>query len=1130
MLIEKKNINVFPTDDQKTLIKKISVYLNTLPRFISIDKQDLENFIKTGTKVRVENYLEIIKDKTWGDVEKQISKFDIEEKEAKNVYIAYLDNTRFEDIEYMYLIFGIEKMGKGFGEFENIFSSRGDIIKKIDNELAKNKQFVFEWNKSQEEIMSVYEKKEIENMYTEFQKEKIDTKFYLNIENFNYDKLFDSIQLSERVPYVVYKDNIKIFKKMIIDENLEYDKNKDVIYCYVNVREDIRNVYIEKLEISHDNKGIYMKFEHDLDKKNIKSEGIIKIFDELFPDLNLNLNNIINSKDILNLKGMFYIPGFELNKYVLNDLIMNDTLYSNFIIDEKVQTEKERVIFSFSNRLTGEVFASITPDVVLDNTDILLKKFPGKFSNNMNYVRVRVNKVEDYEKIEEFQKFLSTYMILYTRRKDDIIDFYKQFIPDFNKKSSEGKTGKKSEKLKYIVPEIFLNRYSKLCHKIPKIVPDSELDQGLETYRGLPVLKFPAKGEMGLESRNYICTDEEYKYPGLRDNPMINKDSFPYIPCCYTQNQLEIEGSKLRHYLFDEKLSKHKDIQQDIFKTNKILPKNKVGVIEYNTKTFLKGISDINDKVDFLRLGMFSTKNSFIECLLTATIPDFEKENDPVLKIRNVIKDIVSDIPLLQICKQELYDMTTEDIRDYLLNDDRYKNPHLLVSLFEEYFKCNIYVFTEVDGIVQLSIPRHSYNYYNNKKYGKTILLYEHKLMSDSQCELICESNVKNKKIQNKIFTQENFTKQIKNVFDKLTKTFYIQDKEHNIFTIPNEYKLFEQYIDEKGKCRLVNIQNNNGTKISIITSPIQPLRLKNTKEPNIYFLEINSFLQEFPKFKKINEDEQHYHIIYKDSKFKIMKKYDRVSLLEKFRKNKKIAKLLSEYILRLYSIFLDKQPEKNNIDENVNKFFNKHVFVDENFIYKDDYLKISFDNFFIKEEKIILNSEILYRKFWNMLYHVHENKQNILQNYKNLNNLQYFYKNLDDYKVQKNHTILKLNYGLQSKWKNIQKNTFNIYSQITSKYKSPFLLNYKLQNIPHRNFIVYRSTNIFDAINISKNWHEKKYFDETKFNKYNEIKFSLYNYIEYKKQEILTFNSKNVILLAYKHQNIAHFLSLLPI
>ena len=134
---------------------------------------------------------------------------------------------------------------------------------------------------------------------------------------------------------------------------------------------------------------------------------------------------------------------------------------------------------------------------------------------------------------KRFKNSFPKLITLYDARVDNVIQFYRQFIPDFGKTTDASlpvRSRRSKTKLRDIAPEVFITGYPPLCSNQPVIVSDEEAEQAKR--QGLQVMVFPKPGT-SIEQRNYVCNYDVEKYPGLRNNPLSNKNVLPFLPCCY---------------------------------------------------------------------------------------------------------------------------------------------------------------------------------------------------------------------------------------------------------------------------------------------------------------------------------------------------------------------------------------------------------------------------------------------------------------------------------------------------------------------------------------------------------------------------------------------------------------------
>ena len=136
-------------------------------------------------------------------------------------------------------------------------------------------------------------------------------------------------------------------------------------------------------------------------------------------------------------------------------------------------------------------------------------------------------------------------------------------------------------KLRNIDPDVFNANYTRKCIHPPTYIEEDEVQENINN--GKKVMMFPKEITKDSIPKNYICNYDDYKYPGLRNNPFDNAKIFPFIPCCYKKDQSQIKGSRYRNYYFDEPVAEKDMKQQGIYVSNIILPNDKLGCTIFAT-------------------------------------------------------------------------------------------------------------------------------------------------------------------------------------------------------------------------------------------------------------------------------------------------------------------------------------------------------------------------------------------------------------------------------------------------------------------------------------------------------------------------------------------------------------------
>ena len=872
---------------------------------------------------------------------------------------------------------------------------------------------------------------------------------------------------------------------------------------------------------------------------------------------------------------------------------MNNDDFSNIIYvnENKLSKKKNNVYIHFNNPIIGNVTASITGGIVQPTNYKLLNKDKFYFIVESEYMLIKVTKAENETKVKYFQNILGKLIEIYNTKYDSILSDYKKFL-DFNEEQEyedeeeEDVTEETEELLAAVDRNIFVSNYSRFCPENPTYVTEEEAEEAEK--RGKKVLTFPKEKVGSSEPKKFICNHKDYKYPGLKENILENKNIFPYLPCCYLKNHFNNKGSIENHYYYGKPLKSDTETQKrhEIYVSSVILPNTSLGTLPVNIKKlfFVKDIEGV-----YYRRGVLITKNSFINCVLDALVYDNE----------DITEELLTDIRLsfatkkfAASCKQELYDYTISEIIDKIKNVEEYFDPKLFIRLLEIKYKCNIFIFSKNNN-GELILPRHLKHYYKRKNNNKCIFIYEHMgTKADAadypQCELIIKDNEDNLEAVFEI--DSDVGKNIFNLFNILNEGYIFNYKiPLNDFGWPwntDNIKLDSQVIDTYGKTRSINILFKDEIKVSLLTNPIQPLKIVETKEiyktnpeialeilKDINVENIKQYIDSDNNIIKIqglihntnieilieNNTKKLDNIDYiKDKDLININFKNKESVIGSYNKYKKYTRYIIEYLYWLYSTYI----HTNNIDENelldenvLLEFREKHILVDEDYKYKKVY-KMFDNNSGITENGVLIlkSEETLKRVFYVLRLEIIRNKEKIINYYKR-ELIENYYIDISDFSNNKFQVILE---GENSIYKWILEKTSNneIYNKIHITDKKVNEVDeknkkitrtkivkiveeepYFFQNniISNKIFIAQNTDSIEKAIEISKVWKEKNI--NTGFNaSSSNISYEavLYSYTNSKNiDEYIIEGHKNnldIHIIGYKLGNSNYFTSLLNI
>lgn len=159
--------------------------------------------------------------------------------------------------------------------------------------------------------------------------------------------------------------------------------------------------------------------------------------------------------------------------------------------------------------------------------------------------------------------------------------------------------------LRLTVPELFVTDYPRKCLHLPRIASEDEQ---------VPKMLFPVKGEP-TPPRYYACDHHSQAvHPGLRENPLANRDVFPYIPCCYISDQRARVNSDYNRYFngAGDSAPARKTVDGSTFTTTRALP---AGVWGFLTPAASKCFGSLRVE----RRGVDEGRSSALACLTAAT-------------------------------------------------------------------------------------------------------------------------------------------------------------------------------------------------------------------------------------------------------------------------------------------------------------------------------------------------------------------------------------------------------------------------------------------------------------------------------------------------------------------------------
>lgn len=1153
VLINGTEFDIYELDTPKSIVKRLASSLKTLPRYLYFPdglptKDD-------GKNIRVEDILSYIKkdedfNVIFASIKDKLDHMKSDDGLYKNGLAPNLNLER--DILTPYIVYN-----RDIAETDSAYI--GTILLQLRKSIDNNSDIVFDtkpdvssiWNERKVILKAIndsinendikvryvldtfrdFESLKADANYTEFEPSYVDFEFSIdipNMQNTSIMEIFNSIQLSEGVPFASIRGFFKILKDFIpaedwsmnVDDAIIFKVAQNISTSSVDLETDYTDAFLTILEGEDGKRVINIGMTLQSQRHYLTSDTLIeRLLDTIDKGTdsksNIKISNIIENR----LNGVFYIPQTAFNIYVFSDMVMNNPILSSMMaIDEseKASKQKKSIYIHFNNETIGVISANITEKVSLKGDPNLRgKDVRDLFKVGTNYIRVKISYAENLKSVILFQKLFLKVISLYNKEYESIVAFYRKFIPTFADTKVFIPPPIKKLTLKDIAPEVFIDGYPPTCPQQPSIIEDNEVEEAKK--EGMIVMRYPQTAAEGIP-RNYICEHKAHIYPGLRENDLPNKESVPYLPCCYKKDPNTRKGSYFRHYYHGEDVKRNVNAdQQDLIVTNKFVTTDKFGTLPPDiTKMF--DIFNYDSEFKYIRKGVRDTKSSFLDCVMegmhdTNNILDYNDTTSRT-KLLNKIRIKLSARDTVASARQEMYDFTIKEISEIVRDPNIYLDPKFFISMLEEYFDCNIYVFNrKYNKNGELSSPRYIQSYYKFKKKKRSIFIYEHSgSRSDAstypRCELIVRWKVKGN-ADDDTFYYSNYSSKIssgiRKVFNNMHTSYALNTRVKSvIFPLNSDIKLLGQGIDSYGKCRMVKVKVYVGSReytSTILTSPIQPLVLQEVIDWKVKKLDLSTAI-DIASIMEIaitgqgivqNVVKELYGILgnvnitlpVNDTDpidgIKIVNKGisysdNTESSLDNYNRYKKLARYITEYVYWLYSHYIHENSLENNIsDHDVITTFAASLFkIDPDFNYGQVNKSFSMTSGVMDGGKLVIKSEeTLKRLLYVLRIAINNSKYKIIDYYNNKVIVDY-YSDVTDFDMMHNQVVLQGDNSVDN-WINEKKMNYDLYNSIQPESRVPYFFKNPLVGNGEI-FLAQNAFTLLQARNIAEIWHNDRY------------------------------------------------------
>jgi len=1074
-------IKIFELDNRETILMRISGKLNTIPKYLYFKEENfvpLNKNLSEGKNIIVRDILSLMVSTTdfislYNEI-KNLRDWDITE-DLVYPYLA-LKNAKVKNVpsehKKLMLLSDIQRINKKIDVNASLDKIPEDFIETKNNLISKNKNR----DKINLEQFAYFNGFNPVN-YTKFEMDRIQFWIMMDYDNSGLLDLFNLIRLTSRCPFANTGKYYKIYRNFI--PPMEWSGiSEEYILLKINTSNtspDEKNINYSDIFINISENQIIFNIDVKLGTKTISLEELIKSVINIFPTLGTRSYTIKQK----NIKGIFYIPNFNINTYLLADLIMNNFLFSSmFVVEESNKPTKKNpnLYITFENEEIGRVsfFCHAKNYEKTDTFDNL---------GEPNYLRIRISYIDSDDLVPKFQNIFAKFLSLYKEESPKILRIYQKYIKSF-KENQLPKPKKIKSRPQDRAPEIFVKNYARKCSNEPTIIGDEDIEKF--RTQGYQILTYPKTKFEGLPIRNYICKHQNEKYPGLQQNPntLSNKDLVKYLPCCFKT----IQNPEDHPYFNENKEIPTNIEQQNIITTNKFLGFNVSGNLPAN----ILSIFELDRDINFLRKGVKVGESSLLECVLEAlnkitNIPQEERKD-----YLNERRQELANFPNAAIlCRQEMFDFNTEDILNMIRNPTVYLDPKYFINLLEQKYKCNIYIFNRSRDSrdAELVLPRFINGYYKNWKPDfRTIIIYQHMGNTSSKkqdpprrCELIIRWNKKTNEIKNIWDPDTELSNNLKTLFDRVRKSYVnnvnIIKKQWNP---PQNLDIKYQKIDSSGKTRILFVKYNN-TLIKLLVPPTQPLNYPELSSPTRGISA--EIIEDFLKSHNIphgGRENGNYKVKISSMDIVIPSGEDKKNNNEinNFRYYQKLARYISEYFRWLYSNYMFTNSLQHS-DETLNNFVKEKIIIKPEYIYEHEQRVPQFytnsENGIMENQKLILKSgETLNRLVYSLKLFARQKEK--LINYHQQTKITDYYLNLHDFDKYNSQIILEGQKSLESfiiLEKKIKKNY--LWDKPQPQLEIPYFL--RIKKITGAKIVLAQNiSDLKKALNIIEFWKLRGY------------------------------------------------------
>ncbi len=580
------------------------------------------------------------------------------------------------------------------------------------------------------------------------------------------------------------------------------------------------------------------------------------------------------------LSGEFSLYEINYIEALLFDLIMTDNLLGNYLYLNENEPIAEKRDPSINFRSSPSIDMKLRKRLIDAGDTISVLRSngtieEGSYLNPILAIDVHFKDAASLNTSYYFLFIFSRLMKRYADLEHGLVESYLKInstlLPFIQEEANlEQQTGQLSDlnpekQLRKQMPDLFITGYNRVCsNPLPKLIKPEEVPEWQETRKILQVSS-PVTGKQSL----FVCPDERFQYPRLMENKSLpNNNLYPYIPCCY-----ETDTGKVTKV----KQTFTREHSQYVISRDDILDQGRDAHIPKEIETFLQSVTNSGSRfLRFATVGYYERDssglvsyytNTFLHCVFRALeIPEYMESPEREDYVDNFRANLFTRAPgvVPETAAQELYDLTSEQIKLYAQDNSRFFDPLHFYRLLEEIFNCNIYIFSSseysrTDKLEKhpqktsfLQLPRYSLFHSHIHRPGlPTICVMrhwgpeaQHKVLKFPTVELLTERFVTSLgRNQKEIYGyryvfDERMNESLYNALRYISQTLTWQIDAQDNETRKNLYSLFNwrsvfgqqhairgQVIDSNGKARLFVLSSIGiSAQIYVNVLPTAPL------------------------------------------------------------------------------------------------------------------------------------------------------------------------------------------------------------------------------------------------------------------------------------------------------------------